>query len=304
MNPINLIMNYLIADSRIKHYNVSEKEKVQTTALVIGAFSQNPLIDYMIIDNQAKNLQQNTTSEVVTTIPASTSDQNSTPIITNPKSEAVNQNDSTKSDEIKKIEEIANKAYENFKDDFITIIKSEIPEIVSNELLKLSPNVKNEPQQEKIEEILKEFKHELEGTISEKLSKIISEKFLNHLIKSENPEMNKLSVEFDKEISHLRVMGEKSNLDKVKKDIEELIKNKNIKLLEKKEQEIITQLKKLIAKNGYFDRIENIIANQKDSSVLDFNIIYSSATISNLISDIRRKIYTIESENLAGNSKE
>jgi len=297
-------MNYLIADSRIKHYNVSEKEKVQTTALVIGAFSQNPLIDYMIIDNQAKNLQQNTTSEVVTTIPASTSDQNSTPIITNPKSEAVNQNDSTKSDEIKKIEEIANKAYENFKDDFITIIKSEIPEIVSNELLKLSPNVKNEPQQEKIEEILKEFKHELEGTISEKLSKIISEKFLNHLIKSENPEMNKLSVEFDKEISHLRVMGEKSNLDKVKKDIEELIKNKNIKLLEKKEQEIITQLKKLIAKNGYFDRIENIIANQKDSSVLDFNIIYSSATISNLISDIRRKIYTIESENLAGNSKE
>lgn len=58
MNPINLIMNYLIADSRIKHYNVSEKEKVQTTALVIGAFSQNPLIDYMIIDNQAKNLQQ------------------------------------------------------------------------------------------------------------------------------------------------------------------------------------------------------------------------------------------------------
>ena len=304
MNPINLIMNYLIADSRIKHYNVSEKEKVQTTALVIGAFSQNPLIDYMIIDNQAKNLQQNATSEVVTTIPTSTSDQNSTPVITNPKSEVVNQNDSTKSDKIKEIEEIANKAYENFKDDFITVIKNEIPEIVSIELHKLSSNVKNELQQEKIEEILKKFKDELDGTISEKLSKIISEKFLNHLIKSENPEMNKLSAEFDKEISYLRVMGEKSNLDIVKKDIEELIKNKNIKLLEKKEQEIITQLKKLIAKNGYFDRIENIIANQKDSSALDFNIIYSSATISNLISGIRGKIHTIESKNLAVNSKE
>lgn len=256
MNPINLIMNYLIADSRIKHYNVSEKEKVQTTALVIGAFSQNPLIDYMIIDNQAKNLQQNATSEIVVTIPASTSDQNSTPVITNPKSEEVNQNDSTKSISI-----------------------------------------------EEIEGILTNFKEELEGTISDKLSKIISDKFLNHLMKSENPEINKLFTEFDKEISNLKIRAEKSNLDMVKKDIEELIGNKNTKLLEKNEQEIITQLKKLIVKNGYFDKIENIIINQKDSSALYFNIILSSATISNIISDIRRKIDKIESDTLAANPK-
>lgn len=58
MNPFNLIINYLIADSRSKHYNVSDTQKVKSTAILIGAFSQNPIVDYLVIDNQAKNLQQ------------------------------------------------------------------------------------------------------------------------------------------------------------------------------------------------------------------------------------------------------
>ena len=57
MSPMNMIMNYLIAESRSKYYNVTDKQKVQTTALLMGAISQNTMVDYLIIENQAKSLQ-------------------------------------------------------------------------------------------------------------------------------------------------------------------------------------------------------------------------------------------------------
>lgn len=80
MNPFNILINYLIADSRVKHYNVSEPQKVKNTAVLIGAFSQNPILDYLVIDNQAKNLQSATiqTTNVTTSNSSSAAGTNTT----------------------------------------------------------------------------------------------------------------------------------------------------------------------------------------------------------------------------------
>ena len=77
MNPFNMIINYLIADSRAKHYNVVDKNKVQNTALLMGMFSQNPVVDYIVIDNQAKNLPKIDTKTVISQETAASNQQNS-----------------------------------------------------------------------------------------------------------------------------------------------------------------------------------------------------------------------------------
>ena len=76
MNPFNILINYLIADSRAKHYNVTDTQKVKNTAVLIGAFSQNPIVDYLVIDNQAKNLQS-TTNQIAN---ATTANSNSSSV--------------------------------------------------------------------------------------------------------------------------------------------------------------------------------------------------------------------------------
>ncbi len=57
MNPMNFIMNYLIANSRANHYNLQEKQMLQTTALLTGMVVNNPMMSYLLIENQAKNAQ-------------------------------------------------------------------------------------------------------------------------------------------------------------------------------------------------------------------------------------------------------
>lgn len=59
MNSISILFCYLIADDKVKHYNVLEPQKVKNIALMIGSFSQNLAINYLMIDNLTKNLQQN-----------------------------------------------------------------------------------------------------------------------------------------------------------------------------------------------------------------------------------------------------
>ncbi|OXA78899.1 hypothetical protein SAMN05444397_10868 [Flavobacterium aquidurense] len=54
MNPINLLINYVIANSRANFYNVPGNQEVTNTALLTGMVSENPLMSYLIIDNKAK----------------------------------------------------------------------------------------------------------------------------------------------------------------------------------------------------------------------------------------------------------
>jgi hypothetical protein len=126
MNPFNLIINYLIADSRSKHYNVTDTQKVKSTAILMGAFSQNPIVDYLVIDNQAKNLQQTGTSEIVVTTPSpSETGQTSTPVDSNSNSSTGSTTTTnTKDSEIK---ELAKKV-----DDIISLNKETQKQIKIN----------------------------------------------------------------------------------------------------------------------------------------------------------------------------
>lgn len=54
MNPFNLLINYIIANSRANFYNVSGNQEITNTALLTGMVSENPLMSYLIIDNKAK----------------------------------------------------------------------------------------------------------------------------------------------------------------------------------------------------------------------------------------------------------
>jgi hypothetical protein len=54
MNPFNLLINYVIANSRASYYNISGNQEVANTGLLAGMISDNPLISYLLIDNKAK----------------------------------------------------------------------------------------------------------------------------------------------------------------------------------------------------------------------------------------------------------
>ncbi|MHC0441753.1 hypothetical protein [Flavobacterium sp. 3-210] len=54
MNPFNLLINYVIANSRASFYNVSGNQEITNTALLAGVVSENPLLSYILIENKAK----------------------------------------------------------------------------------------------------------------------------------------------------------------------------------------------------------------------------------------------------------
>lgn len=54
MNPFNILVNYIIANSRAAFYNVPGNQEITNTALLTGMVSENPLMSYLIIDNKAK----------------------------------------------------------------------------------------------------------------------------------------------------------------------------------------------------------------------------------------------------------
>lgn len=66
MNPFNLLINYVIANSRASFYNVPENQEITNTALLTGVVSENPLMSYLIIDNKAKIEGEKFTSATVT----------------------------------------------------------------------------------------------------------------------------------------------------------------------------------------------------------------------------------------------
>jgi hypothetical protein len=72
MNPFNLLINYVIANSRASYYNVSGNQEVTNTALLTGMISENPLLSYLIIDNKAKTEGENSASPLPVIIPPAT----------------------------------------------------------------------------------------------------------------------------------------------------------------------------------------------------------------------------------------
>lgn len=54
MNPFNLLINYVIANSRASFYNVPGNQEITNTALLTGMISENPMLSYLIIENKAK----------------------------------------------------------------------------------------------------------------------------------------------------------------------------------------------------------------------------------------------------------
>jgi hypothetical protein len=55
MNPMNFIINYVIAKNRAEHYNVADQQKIQNTALMTSMIVDNPMMNYLLIESQAKN---------------------------------------------------------------------------------------------------------------------------------------------------------------------------------------------------------------------------------------------------------
>jgi hypothetical protein len=70
MNPFNLLINYIIADSRASFYNVPGNQEITNTALLTGMVSENPLMSYLIIDNKAKAEGEKFSATAATTTPA------------------------------------------------------------------------------------------------------------------------------------------------------------------------------------------------------------------------------------------
>lgn len=65
MNPMNLMFSFFFAKSSAEKYHIADTQKLQNTALLAGMISGNPLLSYLIIDNEAKNLGATSTSTTV-----------------------------------------------------------------------------------------------------------------------------------------------------------------------------------------------------------------------------------------------
>ena len=72
MNPFNLLINYIIANSRASFYNVSGNQEITNTALLTGMVSENPLMSYLIIDNKAKIEGEKFSAAGAATVPSGT----------------------------------------------------------------------------------------------------------------------------------------------------------------------------------------------------------------------------------------
>ena len=72
MNPFNLLINYVIANSRSAFYNVPGNQEITNTALLTGMVSENPLMSYLIIDNKAK-IEGEKFSAAAAVVPTTTS---------------------------------------------------------------------------------------------------------------------------------------------------------------------------------------------------------------------------------------
>lgn len=71
---MNMLISYVFAESSAQKYNVADKQKLQSLALVSGMVSPNPIFNYLIVENEAKKLEViNTEGDTVVTI-ASNSD--------------------------------------------------------------------------------------------------------------------------------------------------------------------------------------------------------------------------------------
>lgn len=94
MNPMNLLFSFVFAKSSAEKYHVSDTQKLQSTALLSGMATANPILSYLIIDNEAKKLQSVPNSPIITTpsteTPATTStDTNIEKIVTKVISERI-----------------------------------------------------------------------------------------------------------------------------------------------------------------------------------------------------------------------
>ena len=67
MNPINILFSYVFAQSSAEKYKVSDTQKLQNTALISGLISPNPILSYLLIENEAKNLEVKTMATGTTT---------------------------------------------------------------------------------------------------------------------------------------------------------------------------------------------------------------------------------------------
>lgn len=87
MNPINLLFSIVFAKNSAEKYQVNDTQKLQNTALLSGMVSSNPLLSYILIENEAKNLQGETTTTVTTSpateLPSSTTTDGSIEKIVN-----------------------------------------------------------------------------------------------------------------------------------------------------------------------------------------------------------------------------
>ncbi|CAD0005415.1 hypothetical protein [Flavobacterium salmonis] len=79
MNPFNILVNYIIANSRAAFYNVPGNQEITNTALLTGMVSENPLMSYLIIDNKAKIEGEKFSTAVAVTTSAGTGSNPGTP---------------------------------------------------------------------------------------------------------------------------------------------------------------------------------------------------------------------------------
>lgn len=86
MNPFNILINYIIANSRASFYNVSGNQEVTNTALLTGMVSENPLMSYLIIDNKAKIEGEKFSATVgaITPAPSNTTGLPAPPVVNPP----------------------------------------------------------------------------------------------------------------------------------------------------------------------------------------------------------------------------
>lgn len=179
MNPFNLLINYVIANSRATFYNVPGNQEITNTALLTGMVSENPLMSYLIIDSKAKIEGEKAVAPVVTITPAGAGDTKTLQASDASVTTTDNQkkiNEQSKEILIEETASVNVVTLENLKEEIsksTTVLKEEISKISEAELQKIVKRTL-EPKFEILENANAALNTAI-STIKERLDKILKD---------------------------------------------------------------------------------------------------------------------------------
>lgn len=289
MNPMNLLFSFVFAKSSAEKYNVSDTQKLQNTALISGLVSTNPVFSYLLIENEAKNLEVKDKIQVAPAPVAPVEPVVEAVLAAVPVEPVVEVKTESIAEVIVKHAAKTEVSIETLKgaiDNIITQL-SNLTQVATNNVI--SPEIIQKiiddsvTQQNKLEEIV---------------SNVISSKISSSFLKSDDAEIERLTNEIKAKTFPYFIEDQVKTFVNELESFKEILNNKFIDKLEAEDKKIFDELKEVsVTKEAVIKELEAMKIINSSPSLGSFLPILLSMRFDPRIADLKSKLIAIESAN-------